>query len=282
MKKVLIYMLKKTTRVFEGTGIGKNKLVFGIYKKMLSILKPRIVITEGSKMYLDKNDSLLLLIYNNFEPSETKLIKKIVKPGMVVVDAGAHIGYFTLLLSRLVGEKGKVYAFEPEKNNYLLLQRNVKLNNYKNIVLNNMALSNKVGKTKLFISDENPQDHRIVDDRKSRRYELIKSVSLDSYFRNNSRVDFIKMDIQGAEALAFEGSKKVFSKNKKLEMIIEFWPYVLSQLGKKPNDFLNDIKKLGSVKLIDIKSGVLKSVSNMDINSKSPQVFYNLFITYRT
>jgi protein-L-isoaspartate O-methyltransferase len=56
-----------------------------------------------------------------YEPFETQWIEYFVRPGDVVLDVGAHIGYYTLLLSRLVGDQGRVYAFEPDPSNFALL-----------------------------------------------------------------------------------------------------------------------------------------------------------------
>ena len=64
----------------------------------------------------------------------TALVKRIVRNGDIVVDIGAHIGYYTLIFARLVGPKGKVFAFEPEPNNFNLLIKNIKINGYKNII----------------------------------------------------------------------------------------------------------------------------------------------------
>ena len=277
MNKLFLILVKKITKLLEGTGIGKIKPLFRIYALLLSLLKPKIVMTEGSKIYLDKNDSLLLSIYPNFEPAETKLVKYCVKKNMVTVDAGAYIGYFTLLMSKLVGEKGSVHAFEPGRENFNLLEKNVYLNNYKNVILNNSALSNKSGTTKLFISGENPQDHRIVENEKSKKWEFVKTITLDRYFRNNQKVDFIKMDIQGAEIFALEGAKRILEENKTMKMIIEFWPFALIQSGIQPDKLLQILQKLGKIKLIDESTGALKNISNLNTKSFAEDNLSNLF-----
>lgn len=276
MNRILLSLVRKITRQLEGTGIGKVKPLFKIYAFMLFLLKPKMVITEDSKMYLDKTDSLLLSVYPNFEPLETQLTKKYVKKGMVVVDAGAHIGYFTLLMSRLVGDKGVVHAFEPERENFELLEKNVKINGYQNITINRKALSDKKGKTKLFISDENPQDHRIIKNRESKKYELVQTITLDNYFGKGQKVDFIKMDIQGAEIFALKGGKRILQENKLLKMIIEFWPFALVQSGMKPDELLKMLQKLGKVRLIDGKTNTLKDIENLNIASVAESNLSNL------
>ena len=119
---------------------------------------------SGLKMYLDPTDEVMtptILVIGNWETAETSWFLRIVKPGDTVVDAGANTGYYTLIGSRLVGDKGKVYAFEPEPANFELLQKNVRLNGLSNVVLERKALSNRNGTLKLFIADKNKGDHRI-------------------------------------------------------------------------------------------------------------------------
>ncbi len=276
MSNLLLNLVKRVTYSLEGTGIGKIKPLFKIYAFIISNLKPRMVTTEGSQMILDKNDSLLLSIYPNFEPAETNLVKKYIKPGMVVVDAGAYIGYFTLLMARLVGPKGEVHAFEPGKENFELLEKNVELNGYKNVICNRVALSNKVGKAKLYLSSDNPQDHRITKDVHNQKTEIIRVETLDYYFKNK-KVNFIKMDIQGAEVFALEKAKETLN-HKGLKIIVEFWPFVLKREGKEPKRFFDQLSKIGKVKLIDETTGQLYSDYRLDFSGDIEKNLYNLFI----
>ena len=86
------------------------------------------------------------------EKYETELFKKMVQDGMVVVDIGANIGYYTLIAAKLVGNKGIVYAFEPEPSNYELLCQNIAINGYTNVVPIEKAVSKTSGKTKLYVN----------------------------------------------------------------------------------------------------------------------------------
>ena len=92
----------------------------------------------GLRMYLDPTDTVvcrMIAAYGNWEPSETAWFLRTVKPGDIIVDAGANVGYYTVIGSRLVGDRGKVYAFEPDPSNFELLRKNVELNGLKNVVL---------------------------------------------------------------------------------------------------------------------------------------------------
>ena len=110
---------------------------------IINALKPEFVIINGLKLYIDKNDTVVSesLIYNKtWSKHETKLVSKYLKKGDVFVDVGAHIGYFTLLASKIVGPVGRVYAFEPNTNNFKLLQKNVKRNKLNNVICINKEM----------------------------------------------------------------------------------------------------------------------------------------------
>lgn len=280
IKKSLFALLQRVSLLLSGTGIAKNKLIFSLYQSFLKLLKPKIVTTEGSKMILDPQDTLLLSIYPNFEPGETAVIKKFLKPGMIAVDAGANIGYFSLLMARLVGQSGQVHAFEPGKENVSLLTKNVKLNAYKTVKVNNAAISSKSGTLTFYLSDTNPQDHRIIKDiNEKRKSYSVKAVTLDDYFRNK-KVDFMKMDIQGAELLALEGSKKILSKYHPI-LVIEYWPYGIIQADRKPEELFSILEKYNySIKLINQKNGSLTKIDKKKLlSTASPQDIFNFLCT---
>ena len=138
MKKFLYAILKTLRKLASGKEktFRKFPLVTKTFNFLYQLVGPRgIVLAEvqGNKMFMDAKASGLVLT-GYWEKYETELFKKVVKEGMTVVDIGAHIGYYTLIAANLAGKKGKVYAFEPEAENYSLLVKNIKVNGYQNIV----------------------------------------------------------------------------------------------------------------------------------------------------
>jgi tRNA G37 N-methylase Trm5 len=126
-------------------------------------------VVQGHKMYLDSKESLDLSIYGVYEEYETDLIKKEIDRGDVVLDLGANIGYYTLLFAKKVGDEGRVYAFEPDPTNFSLLKKNVEINGYRNVVLIQKAVSNKNGKLKLYLNEDNKGDHRFYNSHDGRK-----------------------------------------------------------------------------------------------------------------
>lgn len=201
---------------------------------------------QGHEMFLDAKDSLRLSINGIFEPFETQLVNTQIRKGDIVLDIGANIGYYTLIFARLVGEQGKVFAFEPDPTNFSLLQKNVEINGYKNVELVQEAVSNKTGKLRLYLSEDNKGDHRIYDSHDDRESIEIEATRLDDYFRNyDGVVDFIKMDIQGAEAGAVQGMCDLLTKQKDVRLVTEFWPIGLKRSGVEPDEYLKLLLELG-------------------------------------
>ena len=145
-KKVYILLIK-IGEAFSGKGLGKIPGIVPFYKLICKTLKPKRIISitcQGNKMYVDGRDKNIvpdLLSKGAYEPFETELFKKNLEKGEVVLDIGAHIGYYTLIAAKIVGNEGKVFAFEPAPDNYALLEKNVNANGYKNVILEQKAAS---------------------------------------------------------------------------------------------------------------------------------------------
>lgn len=195
------------------------------------------------------------------ENTESKILKNEIKEGMTVLDLGANIGIYTMKLARLVGQTGKVWAFEPDKNNYSLLTKNVNANKYNNVTLVNKAVTDKTGIGKLFISEENKGDHRIFSGEEQRKSTDIETIALNDLFPNE-KIDFIKMDIQGAEYLALIGMSKLIQRNEDLIILSEFAPSWIKNSGFSPQQFLDKITDLGfQLQYINDENGKIESIS---------------------
>ncbi|MGI0044388.1 MAG: FkbM family methyltransferase [Nitrososphaeraceae archaeon] len=224
---------------------------------------------------------------------ETNIVKSLVKCGDTVVDLGANIGYYTLLLARQVGRDGKVVAFEPSPTNCEILEKNVKMNGYRNVEINQLAVADKSGKAKLQLTP-NPADSRI----RSENYELdkgrnemsegsvdIETISLDDYFceREEEDIDFIKMDIQGAEFSALLGMQRTLSKSKNIQILTEFFPKLLKESGTEPSDYLNILQQNGfHIYNFDEKDSKMVPADLNDLLVKYPEetdLYTNLLLT---
>ncbi len=195
----------------------------------------------GSECYLD-------MTRGTWEPGVTELFERLLLPGMVVVDVGAHIGYFTLLAARRVGPTGRVYAFEPVPYNYNLLVKNIALNGYENIVPVQKAVSDKVG-TATFYIHPNQVGHSFYPETlgRSKTAITVETTTLDQFFSEQGwpPVQMVKMDIEGAEPAALEGMAKVMQKAGTFRLIFEYIPRILLRAGLEPRQFLDRVNELG-------------------------------------
>jgi len=263
-----------------------NRLFRFFASSFSRLLKPRkdVLIRVGEhRMYANSIDRIVALVFWKFsmlEGYESKIVRSIVKEGMVAVDVGANIGYYTLQLAKLVGPSGKVYAFEPDDGNYSLLIKNIKANNYKNIVPIQKAVSDKTGKAKLFFCEEHRGDHRIFDSGDGRKVIGIETVALDDFFSEKDRIDMIKLDIQGSEYLAFSGMEKLVRHQKDLTIISEFSPDMLAKCGVSPEEFIKKISDLGfRLQFINEEKKAIETIKGEDLIRMCRKSRYvNLFL----
>jgi len=193
--------------------------------------------------YVDK----CILERGIFEPASTQIVKQYVKKGDVVLDVGANIGYYTVMLSKLVGNEGRVIAFEPTRHFGNVLKANIEANQLTNISIIDYGLSNRncdvdidIGISSATIHSSNYYDTII-------NHERISMKTLDNFVSeyNISRIDFIKIDIQGYEPIALKGMSKIMRQTGKMTVFGELWPYGLQKAGSNAEEYLNFFKNHG-------------------------------------
>ena len=212
---------------------------------------------DGGKMYMDPNrlppsyvrTFQAYMLSGRWEEQTSRLFKETVREGDVVVDLGANIGFFTLLASRLVGDAGRVYAFEPEPTNYSLLLKNIELNGCANVVAVPKAVSDREGISVLALSRRDTGAHTLR--RSGLKGEFgesiaVETITVDDYFRDReARVDVVKMDVEGAEACVFRGMRRVLGANSGVKLFVEFYPRAICEMGDSPEAFAQDLFRQG-------------------------------------
>lgn len=199
------------------------------------------------KMYLNVTDvglSHMLLLKKEYEREETNFLKKIIKQGDVFVDIGSNFGYYTLLASKLVGKRGKVFSFEPDPYNFSILQRNIKINKCSNVLCVNKAVGEKDEKINFYIDAENLGRHNLIPNW-SKHILTVDKISLDNFLPKGSRVNIVKIDIEGGEELAIKGMEKIIQKNPSIKLLIEFFPERIKQNNLHPANLKRLISSLG-------------------------------------
>lgn len=253
MRKLMFSVFIKAYRGLQGKELDKLPLVRRTVNFLYHHLKPKgniaLIEVQGHKMYVDPRDMAIprqLITYGHYEKYATELFKKLVKRGDVIVDIGAHIGHYTLIAADLVGEDGKVFAFEPAPDNYAFLVKNVEVNGYNNVTTVQKAVSNKGGTTKLLLNPHDTGQHAIYNGHDDRNSLVIETVTLDDFFKDKeNRIDIIKMDVEGAEMLVLQGMSEILKRNNDLKIFTEFSPTMLRRAGSSPEEYLKQLMSYG-------------------------------------
>ncbi|MFA6086649.1 FkbM family methyltransferase [Mucilaginibacter sp.] len=205
----------------------------------------------GLSFYCDlldkRNTPIEVLNFGTYEPEESAMLYRIIEENYTVFDIGGNLGWYTNHIAPLLTE-GEIYAFEPIPETFEKLVKNVQLNGFDNITLENFAFSDKQDKIKFFYSPAMPgasSSQNITGGNNMQELECITN-TVDNYVADNkiSKLDFIKCDVEGAEFMVFKGAKNTIQK---------YHPIVFSEMLRKwsakfnyhPNDIINFFRELG-------------------------------------
>jgi FkbM family methyltransferase len=176
-------------------------------------------------MFVDSEDvglSVHLLMDGYWEMWTTEAMARLVKPGMIVADIGANLGYFTLLLGELVGPTGWVHAFEPNPAIATLLRRSVNINGGQtHTTVHEVALIDHEGEAVLRVPHLEPKNATLTNPHESAENVPVQVRRLDSYPELHS-LDFIKIDVEGAEEATWRGMHDLLKSGRPLTILLEF------------------------------------------------------------
>lgn len=186
-------------------------------------------VTAYMKLHLDRNRYLQRSVYEFgvngicYEPDYSSILLKVLQPGDTFIDVGANFGYFSLMASSLVTNTGKVFSFEPEKENFRFLSRNIALNDMTNIRAFNVATGNCNEEVELFIDPLNDGAHSLSGISPESRQVIgsgdvstsrTQMVTLDSVLENEviSKIKIIKIDTEGWEFNTILGAVSIIKR----------------------------------------------------------------------
>jgi len=205
----------------------------------------------------------------NYE-RELIYLYKLLAPGSTFIDVGANMGIYTLVASRLVGEAGRVIAFEPSAQSFPLLRKNIALNGLTNVLALPEALSHEIGRTRLYHGPDpvsNSLGRGLSWDGDA---EEVATETLDNVLHRTSlmRVDAIKIDVEGAEELVLRGALKTLTRVRPI-IVFEINPGACSSLGLSPYGAMELLQSLGYNCFVVGQSGT-------DFRLDSPPGYFNV------
>jgi FkbM family methyltransferase len=175
------------------------------------------------------------------------MIKNVaLKKGGIMLDIGANIGWYSLLLSRGVGLN--IYSFEPDPHNFQCLTQNIANNNIKGVRPFQFAVADRETKMRLHLyKTYNTGRHSLIDHGKTGKFVEVDTISIDGFMQKNGlagqTVELYKIDIEGFEMTAFRGSMETLANS--LYVFSEFSPEIMRSINEDPAQFISLFEKLG-------------------------------------
>lgn len=187
------------------------------------------------------SDANLLWYAQNRQLPEAEVIQvmlRVLKPGDCAVDAGANVGFFTVLMSKIVGPQGRVLAIEPDSGNVAKLNKNLDINSCLNVQVVQVALGNDVGCAALWPNEDNGQSSLFGETKAGDKAQLVAVQPLDALIKGQPRL--IKLDIEGAEVNALLGCTYDFPC-----IVTEVNQAALARAGRTPTELFTILRERG-------------------------------------
>ena len=204
---------------------------------------------------------------NCYEPDESHVMFRAIRPGDTVIDVGANAGFFTVLMSKLVGPEGKVYSFEPGVNTLPSLRRNIELNKLTNVTLDTQPLWCREEEVTFHLSADTSGGNALwdpglwIENQKTRAkphtYTMMAK-TLDSL--NLTDVRLIKIDTEGADQKILEGAAVLLETVKPPFILVELNPFGSQQMGTNDEEFREYMRDFGYEAFIIYHEGYLPAL----------------------
>ena len=194
-----------------------------------------------------------------YEKETTELLCRILEPGDTFIDVGAHVGWFTLLASKIVGPEGRVVAVEPECENYNWLRKNISINNINgNTETHRMVVTSQSEMVTFYLNADNDGGHALwppknhsFNQKTAEKQQVImaEGITLDDLCKqeNIPEVKLIKIDTEGAEVKVLIGAGQLLRSQKVKHIIAEVNQFGLVQMGTNVQRMIRFVEGFGYV-----------------------------------
>ncbi len=245
------------------------------------------VLTErnGFRYWFNMRDRAIghIIAKGCYEAKETELVSKFVKPGMICLDVGANLGYFSLLMGRLAGREGRVYAMEPFPANYDLLVRNIEENGLRGVVTPyKLAAFDKNGSGDIYFRADEMNDNfgSMFLSEAPQQSDLsctrVTRARLDDVLPPAAVVDIAKIDVEGAEVHCLRGMSRILEASHPA-LVVELNEVALARNGSTAEDLIGLLEGAG---YIVMEAATQSKFVLPARKSRDPYAFTNLFCRY--
>ena len=277
--------MKKIIKLFEFYRLGAFNFIFRhLFFKFYQKINPKgsllIDIYDYKMLIPMQHDGIgrALYVYRSRELDHKWMIDKELLPGNVVLDLGTNIGYYAIMEAKKIGRLGKIYGIEPDPRNIKFLEKNIELNNIKNIFdFSQGAISNKDGKAEFTLSSKTNLSAFGLEKSKNNLNSInVQRYDFGNYLKNKKRVDLVRMDIEGHEIEVFESLTnfyKEFQNHLPKKIIFE----THFNVYKKNKEYVQDVLN----KLFDIGYKIKYLSSPDELNGELKKSGYQPFKTIK-
>ena len=245
MRSILAALFQIIFKVpfFKKRFYGLHKRVFHPINLFQGVVKKAQYFGASFNLHIDDWIQENIYFVSDYEHAELRFIKNQLQHDDVFVDIGANIGVHSLIASQILKEHGKVISFEASKKNYLRLQEHIELNNAQNITAHHVAIAESEKEITLFYNEQEANKGMVsAYGKKDALQETIKAVPLDSLL-SETKIDFIKIDIEGGEYDALRGMKNILQ-NQQPILLIELEEDIIAKTNYEIEDILNFLSAL--------------------------------------
>ena len=182
----------------------------------------------GGWIYLDLDESpaMRMRVEGRYEAAKVAALERLLKPGMTFVDAGSNKGDFALIAARVMGDRGRVLAFEPFPGNARWIRASVELNGYRSVSLHELALLDVDGPATLYLRDWSGWHSLIPRKRGPQESVGVETRRLDSVLAESGdpHVDVMKIDVEGVELEVLRGAERTLADSRLFAVFVEIHP----------------------------------------------------------
>lgn len=209
-------------------------------------------LNNGMKIKVVWNDLVGLEIFRtgSHDARNVRILNRLLSPGMVFFDVGAHVGQYTLIASQLVGSAGTVHSFEPDPDTFACLTDNIRMNRLTNVHINQLALFSECGDKKLFVHSPEYMGGNSLwpepAEAPGREFD-VKCATIDSYVRQRaiSDIHLVKIDVEGGEVALLMGAKTALGLEDRPTILLEFNGPALVRSGSSCAELAAALKRCG-------------------------------------
>jgi FkbM family methyltransferase len=220
---------------------------------VIKLLLPRNVTVGNALIWINPNDPVIsgALRFGVYEPEEIAFFRAHLAGRMTFIDVGANVGLYTGIALSNRDFHGTVLALEPdeESRHYLrqTVESNIASNRQASVIVCDLAASDHQGTLTLYKNPQNKGDNRIYPDPLLHEARVVPTDTLDNITRSHGieSVQFLKIDVQGAEALVIGGAQRLLRNSANCVLMTEFWPYGLGSAGSDALGYLDLLRQLG-------------------------------------